>query len=49
MNTMKRINHLALILIAAISTAACNKEITEVNKTEPAQAYNGKLTVSAIA
>ncbi len=46
---MKKIKYIVLILAAAMSTAACNKEIIRVNGSEPAEAHNGKLTVSAIA
>ncbi len=45
---MKKIKHIALILAAALSAAACSKEIVEI-EAGPAQAYNGKLTFSAIA
>ncbi len=46
---MKKLKYIVLILAAAISTAACNKEITEINGAGFAKANNGKLTVSAIA
>ena len=45
---MKKIKHIALILAAALSAAACSKDIIEI-EVSPTQAYNGKLTVSAIA
>ena len=45
---MKKIKHIALILAAALSAAACSKDIIEIEES-PTQAYNGKLTFSAIA
>ena len=45
---MKKIRHIALILAAALSAAACSKDIIEI-EAGPALACNGGLTFSAIA